>query len=131
MNIEKSTGLGNSGRFMMPNGGAMSPPASNIPFNYDKGINSQVLSTQATNQFQAASIVPVSLQDAKDACGENGVQSYNKETETNGNLGGTSNGNINSDVIKIKSTAEVEGVLNQKNLSIEEGAKLKIKAETY
>ena len=46
-------------------------------------------------------------------------------------LGGTSVGNVNSDVIKIRSTAEVEGVLNQKNLSIEEGAKLKIKAETY
>ena len=46
-------------------------------------------------------------------------------------LGGVSKGNINSDKINIKSTAEVEGVLNQKNLSIEEGAKLKIKAETY
>jgi len=46
-------------------------------------------------------------------------------------LGGTSKGNINSDKINIKSTAQVEGVLNQKNLSIEEGAKLKIKAETY
>ena len=40
-------------------------------------------------------------------------------------------GNINSDRIKIRSTAEVEGVLNQKNLSIEEGAALKIKTETY
>jgi cytoskeletal protein CcmA (bactofilin family) len=46
-------------------------------------------------------------------------------------LGGVSKGNISSDKINIKSTAEVEGVLNQKNLSIEEGAKLKIKAETY
>ena len=46
-------------------------------------------------------------------------------------LGGTSKGNVNSDVIKIRSTADVDGVLNQKNLSIEEGAKLKIKAETY
>ena len=46
-------------------------------------------------------------------------------------LGGTLKGNINSDVIKIKSTADVDGVLNQKNLSVEEGAKLKIKAETY
>ncbi len=46
-------------------------------------------------------------------------------------LGGISKGNINSDNITIKATAEVEGVLNQKNLSIEEGAKLKIKAETY
>ena len=51
-------------------------------------------------------------------------------SSTDATLGGTSNGNINSDLIKIKSTAEVEGVLNQKNLSIEEGAKLKIKAET-
>ena len=46
-------------------------------------------------------------------------------------LGGVSKGNINSDIIRIRSSAEVEGVLNQKNLSIEEGAKLKIKAETY
>ena len=46
-------------------------------------------------------------------------------------LGGSSKGYINSDKINIKSTAEVEGVLNQKNLSIEDGAKLKIKAETY
>ncbi len=52
-------------------------------------------------------------------------------SSTDVSLGGTSNGNVNSDLIKIKSTAEVEGVLNQKNLSIEEGAKLKIKAETY
>ena len=46
-------------------------------------------------------------------------------------LGGTSKGNINSDKINLKSTAQVEGDLNQKHLSIEEGAKLKIKAETY
>ena len=46
-------------------------------------------------------------------------------------LGGTSKGNINSENVKIKSTADVDGVLNQKNLSIEDGAKLKIKAETY
>ena len=46
-------------------------------------------------------------------------------------LGGVSKGNVNSDKINVKSTADVEGVLNQKNLSIEEGAKLKIKAETY
>ena len=30
-----------------------------------------------------------------------------------------------------KKTAEIEGVLNQKVLSIEEGASLKIKTETY
>ncbi len=46
-------------------------------------------------------------------------------------LGGTSKGNVNSDNVKIKSTADIDGVLNQKSLSIEEGAKLKIKAETY
>tara|TARA_B100001029_G_scaffold175180_1_gene176294 strand:- start:705 stop:1016 length:312 start_codon:yes stop_codon:yes gene_type:complete len=46
-------------------------------------------------------------------------------------LGGVSKGNINSDKVLIKSTAEVEGVMKQKNLSIEDGAKLKIKAETY
>ena len=40
-------------------------------------------------------------------------------------------GNINSDRIKIKGSADVEGVLNQKTLSIEEGASLKIKTETH
>ncbi len=46
-------------------------------------------------------------------------------------LGGKLKGNVNSDKIKIKKTAEIEGVLNQKTLSIEEGANLKIKTETY
>ena len=46
-------------------------------------------------------------------------------------LGGKVKGNVNSDKIKIKRTAEIEGVLNQKTLSIEEGAGLKIKTETY
>jgi cytoskeletal protein CcmA (bactofilin family) len=46
-------------------------------------------------------------------------------------LGGKIKGNINSDQISIKKTADVEGVLNQKSLSIQEGAKLKIKAETH
>ena len=49
----------------------------------------------------------------------------------NANLGGKLRGNVNSDKISIKKTAEVEGVLNQKSLSIEEGAILKIKSETY
>jgi cytoskeletal protein CcmA (bactofilin family) len=49
----------------------------------------------------------------------------------NASLGGKLQGNINSDKIKIKKTAEIEGVLNQKSLSIEEGASLKIKTETY
>ena len=34
------------------------------------------------------------------------------------------------DKIKIKRTGDIEGVLNQNTLSIEEGANLKIKAET-
>ena len=46
-------------------------------------------------------------------------------------LGGKIKGNINSDLIKIKKTGDVEGVLSQKTLSIEEGAELKIKTETY
>ena len=45
-------------------------------------------------------------------------------------LGGKLKGNVNADKIKILKTAEIEGVLNQKILSIEEGASLKIKTET-
>ena len=52
-------------------------------------------------------------------------------TAKNAALGGKLKGNINSDKINIKKTAEIEGVLNQKILSIEEGAVLKIKTETY
>ena len=46
-------------------------------------------------------------------------------------LGGKLKGNVNSDKITIKKTADIEGVLNQKTLSIQEGAHLKIKTETY
>ena len=46
-------------------------------------------------------------------------------------LGGKLEGNVSSDKINIKKTANIEGVLNQKSLSIEEGAQLKIKTETY
>ena len=49
----------------------------------------------------------------------------------NASLGGKLKGNVNSDQINIKKTADVDGVLNQKILSIEEGATLKIKTETY
>ena len=49
----------------------------------------------------------------------------------NAALGGTIKGNVNADIIKIKKTANIEGVLNQKTLAIEEGAILKIKTETY
>ena len=46
-------------------------------------------------------------------------------------LGGKLKGNVISDQISIKKTANIEGVLNQKTLSIQEGAQLKIKTETY
>ena len=46
-------------------------------------------------------------------------------------LGGKLKGNVNSDQITIKKTADINGELNQKTLSIHEGARLKIKAETY
>jgi len=45
-------------------------------------------------------------------------------------LGGQLKGNVKADNIKIRKTANIEGVLNQKKLSIEEGASLKIKTET-
>ena len=46
-------------------------------------------------------------------------------------LGGKLKGNVNSDQITIKKTADIDGVLNQKTLSVQEGARLKIKTETY
>ena len=52
-------------------------------------------------------------------------------TSKTASLGGKIKGNINSEKINIKKTADIEGVLNQKILSIEEGAILKIKTETY
>ena len=69
------------------------------------------------------------------------VKSEKVETHQNSNikgniksqiasLGGKITGNINSEQISIKKTADVDGVLNQKTLSIEEGATLKIKTQT-
>ena len=46
-------------------------------------------------------------------------------------LGGKLKGNVNSDQITVKKTANIEGVLNQKTLTVQEGAQLKIKTETY
>ena len=46
-------------------------------------------------------------------------------------LGGKLTGNVRSDQITIKKTANIEGVLNQKTLTVHEGAQLKIKTETY
>ena len=51
-------------------------------------------------------------------------------TSKNASLGGRLKGNVNSEKIKIQKTADIEGVLNQKTLSIEDGAVLKIKTET-
>ena len=70
------------------------------------------------------------------------IKAENVETHPNSNikgninsksasLGGKIKGNISSDKISIRKTADVNGVLNQQSLSIEEGAKLKIKTETY
>ena len=69
------------------------------------------------------------------------VKSDNVETHSNSNikgniksnkviLGGKIKGNVNADNINIKKTADMDGVLSQKTLSIEEGAKLKMKTET-
>jgi len=52
-------------------------------------------------------------------------------TSKNAALGGKLKGNVNSEKIKIQKTAEIEGVLSQKILSIEEGAVVKIKTETH
>jgi len=46
-------------------------------------------------------------------------------------IGGRMKGNISSNEIKVKKTADIEGVLNQKTLAVEEGAVLKIKTETH
>ena len=46
-------------------------------------------------------------------------------------IGGKIKGNMNSEKIRLTSTADVDGVLNQKSLSIEDGAHLKIKSETH
>jgi cytoskeletal protein CcmA (bactofilin family) len=48
----------------------------------------------------------------------------------NASLGGKLKGNVNSDKISIKKTADIDGVLNQKILSVQEGANLKIKTQT-
>ena len=45
-------------------------------------------------------------------------------------LGGKLKGNVASDQITIKKTADIDGVLNQKTLSVQAGARLKIKTET-
>ena len=55
------------------------------------------------------------------------LKSENIETHSNSNI----KGNVSADKINIKKTADIDGVLNQKTLSIEEGASLKIKTETY
>tara|TARA_B100001765_G_C19269652_1_gene234990 strand:+ start:60 stop:377 length:318 start_codon:yes stop_codon:yes gene_type:complete len=49
----------------------------------------------------------------------------------NTELGGKLKGNVSSERTVIKKSANIEGVLDQKTLSIEEGATLKIKTETH
>ena len=44
-------------------------------------------------------------------------------------IGGKLKGDINSDSVHIRKTADVEGTIKQKTLSIEEGSILKIKTE--
>ena len=64
------------------------------------------------------------------------VETYDKSNikgnikSNTASLGGKLKGNVYSDRINIKKTADIEGVLNQKILSVEEGAQLKIKTET-
>jgi cytoskeletal protein CcmA (bactofilin family) len=45
-------------------------------------------------------------------------------------LEGTVSGNIKSSKVHISGTGDIEGTIKQKTLSIDEGAKLKIKTET-
>jgi len=70
------------------------------------------------------------------------IKSEDIETHSNSNvkgnikskiasIGGILKGNVSADKINIRKTADINGVLNQKTLSIEEGAQLKIKTETY
>ena len=70
------------------------------------------------------------------------IKSENVETHSKSNikgniktkvasLGGKLVGNVHADQINIRKTANIDGVLNQKTLSIEEGATLKIKTETH
>ena len=70
------------------------------------------------------------------------IKSENVETHSKSNikgniktkvasLGGKLVGNVHADQINIKKSANIDGVLNQKTLSIEEGATLKIKTETH
>ena len=72
---------------------------------------------------------------------EGNLKGENIEVETKANIDGNINskdlmlsgkikGEIESNKIHISSTADVEGVIKQKILSIDEGAKLKIRTET-
>ena len=50
-------------------------------------------------------------------------------TSTNVLIAGKFKGDINADKVHIKKTADVEGLIRQKTLSIEEGSVLKIRTE--
>ena len=49
---------------------------------------------------------------------------------TSTSLAGKITGDIDSDKVNILNTADVEGIIKQKTLSIDEGAKLRIRTET-
>ena len=49
---------------------------------------------------------------------------------TNAVISGKIKGNVDAEKIHISSSADVDGIINQKTLSIAEGATLKIKTET-
>ena len=70
----------------------------------------------------------IKAEDIETCSNSNITGNINSKSAT---LGGSMKGNINSEKIKIRGTADVEGVLNQKTLTIEEGAVLKIKTETH
>ena len=70
----------------------------------------------------------IKAEDIETYANSNFTGNINSKSAT---LGGLMKGNINSEKIKIRGTADVEGVLNQKTLTIEEGAVLKIKTETH
>ena len=50
-------------------------------------------------------------------------------TSKNSLIGGKLKGDISSEKVHISKTAEVEGTIKQKTLSVEEGSVLKIKTE--
>ena len=107
----------------------------------DAYINAKILDPEKNKEFIGDIIVEKDkiIVDAKisgdikaeeiDTFSNSNIQGNIKSKEAS--IGGKLKGNISSNKINIKKTADIDGVLNQKILSIEEGATLKIKTETY